>query len=103
MNTVEVLKQVTESAQRFVNKAPKQARLQVERQALLDAITRAQLVLSVSPEKLQRQQHDSSTEEDRTEAAALLRSLPGPQALSIRQQEILQGKSRPRRKHGSNR
>ena len=47
MSSGEVLKELTDAAERFVNKAPKQAKLEQDRQALLDAIMRAQLVLSV--------------------------------------------------------
>jgi hypothetical protein len=43
-----VLRELTSAAERFVNKAPKQQRLTAERQALLDALTHAQLILSVS-------------------------------------------------------
>ena len=47
MSSSEVLKELTNAAERFVNKAPKQAKLEQDRQVLLDAIMRAQLVLSV--------------------------------------------------------
>ena len=39
---------VTDAAENFVNRSPRSKRLEAERQALLDAIRRAQLVLSVS-------------------------------------------------------
>jgi hypothetical protein len=39
---------VTDAAENFVNRSPRSKRLETERQALLDAIRRAQLVLSVS-------------------------------------------------------
>ena len=47
MSKSEVLKELTDAAERFVNKAPKQTKLEHDRQVLLDAIMRAQLVLSV--------------------------------------------------------
>jgi hypothetical protein len=65
MNRLEVSKELTESAERFVNKAPRQSRLGAERQALLDAITHAQLLLSVSDTKLEPRERETSTEEDR--------------------------------------
>jgi hypothetical protein len=37
------------AAERFVNKAPNQTRLETERTALLDALRQAQLLLSLSP------------------------------------------------------
>jgi hypothetical protein len=43
-----ILRELTTAAERFVNKAPKQHRLAVDRQALLEALTRAQLILSLS-------------------------------------------------------
>ena len=39
---------VTDAAENFVNRSPRSKRLETERQVLLDAIRRAQLVLSVS-------------------------------------------------------
>lgn len=38
---------VADAAERFLNRSPRFKRLEVERQALLDAIRRAQLMLSV--------------------------------------------------------
>jgi hypothetical protein len=38
---------LTDAAERFVNRSPRLKRLEGERQALLDAITQAQLILSV--------------------------------------------------------
>jgi len=38
---------VTDAAERFLNRSPRFKRLEAERQALLDAIRRAQLMLSV--------------------------------------------------------
>ena len=43
----QALDSVTDAAERFVNHTPRLKRLETERQALLDAIRRAQLVLSV--------------------------------------------------------
>ena len=44
----EAFHMVTDAAENFVNRSPRSKRLETERQALLDAIRRAQLVLSVS-------------------------------------------------------
>ncbi len=49
MNQRDVLKLLSETAERFVNKAPKHAKLEEDRHALLDAIMQAQLLLSISP------------------------------------------------------
>jgi hypothetical protein len=46
-NSWYALTSVTEAAERFVNRTPRLKRLEAERQALLDAIRQAQLVLSV--------------------------------------------------------
>jgi hypothetical protein len=46
-NSWHALTSVTEAAERFVNRTPRLKRLEAERQALLDAIRQAQLVLSV--------------------------------------------------------
>jgi hypothetical protein len=100
MKQADVLKELAEAAERFMNKAPKQARLEAERAALIDAITRAQLVLSVHDGKTKQEEHHSSTEQDRTEGAALLRSLPGSRAMSQAQKQIMERKSRPNGKRG---
>jgi hypothetical protein len=44
----EVFHILTNAAENFVNRSPRSKRLETERQALLDAIRRAQLVLSVN-------------------------------------------------------
>ena len=44
----EAFRGVTDAAEHFVNRSPRSKRLETERQALLDAIRRAQLVLSVN-------------------------------------------------------
>jgi hypothetical protein len=46
-NSWHALTSVTDAAERFVNRTPRLKRLETERQALLDAIRQAQLVLSV--------------------------------------------------------
>ena len=46
----DALRVLTDAAERFVNKAPNQKRLEAERAALLDAILQAQLLLSVKTE-----------------------------------------------------
>jgi hypothetical protein len=48
MDVKDTLRVLTEAAERFVNKAPNQKRLEEERAALLDALMQAQLLLSVS-------------------------------------------------------
>ncbi len=47
LNAPALLGELAASAERYVNKAPKQQRLAAERQRLLDLLTRAQLFLSV--------------------------------------------------------
>jgi hypothetical protein len=47
MDAEEALRVLTEAAERFVNKAPNQKRLESDRAALLDAIMHAQLLLSI--------------------------------------------------------
>ena len=47
MHAEEALRVLAEAAERFVNKAPNQKRLEADRAALLDAIMHAQLLLSV--------------------------------------------------------
>ena len=41
-------RRITDAAESFVNRSPRSKRLEPERQALLDAIRRAQLVLSLN-------------------------------------------------------
>ena len=49
MDSKDALRQLTDAAERFVNKAPNQKRTEMERTALLDAIMHAQLLLSIAP------------------------------------------------------
>ena len=67
MTLHQTLRRLLDAAQRFEMKTPKYRRLESERQALQEAITQAQLVLSV---------HDVSQEKSKT-AGRALRSLPG--------------------------
>ncbi|MGH7257947.1 MAG: hypothetical protein ACREIM_06175 [Nitrospiraceae bacterium] len=48
MELRKALADLADAAERFVNKAPNQTRLETERAALLDALRRAQLLLSLS-------------------------------------------------------
>jgi hypothetical protein len=79
MSSGEVLKELTDAAERFVNKAPKQAKLEQDRQALLDAIMRAQLVLSLGqssgekPSDALSARHDSSGRTSRPRRLKLVR------------------------------
>ncbi|BCA56476.1 hypothetical protein W02_36160 [Nitrospira sp. KM1] len=45
--TIKTLETLTEAAEHFVNRVPRLKKNEAERQALLNAITQAQLVLSV--------------------------------------------------------
>jgi hypothetical protein len=47
MNQKDVLRELIAAAQRFVNKAPRYRRIEADRRALLDALTRAELLLSL--------------------------------------------------------
>ena len=47
LNAPVLLEELATAAERYVNKAPKQQRLAVDRQKLLDLLTRVQLFLSV--------------------------------------------------------
>ncbi|HKN87613.1 MAG TPA: hypothetical protein VJV04_12190 [Nitrospiraceae bacterium] len=67
MTLRETLRRLTDTAQRFEMKTPKYRRLEAERQALQEAITDAQLVLSV---------HDLPKEKSKN-AGRALRSVPG--------------------------
>jgi hypothetical protein len=44
--------EITDAAESFVNRSPRSKRLETQRQALLDAIRRAQLVLSLARQPL---------------------------------------------------
>ena len=48
MELRKALADLADAAERFVNKAPNQTRLETERAALLDALMQAQLLLSLS-------------------------------------------------------
>ena len=72
LSALAVLRELTDAASRFVDRAPRQKRVEADRQALLDAITRAQLVLSVGGRRA-----DESQQAEVKEAQALLRAVPG--------------------------
>ena len=71
---IEACQRLAEAAETFVNRAPRQKRLENERSALFDAISHAQLVLSVtrlpqhrdhaSPKPVARQQEAQQLAED---------------------------------------
>lgn len=52
MDAQEALRLLADAAERFVNKAPNQKRLNAERAALLDALMHAQLLLSIKTPRL---------------------------------------------------
>jgi hypothetical protein len=66
MTLRDTLKQLLEAAQRFERKTPQYKRIEVERQALRETMTQAQLILSV-PEPAQEKEKS---------AGRLLRSVP---------------------------
>ena len=75
LSALAVLRELTEAASRFVDRAPRQKRVEADRQALLDVITRAQLVLSVGGH-----QADKPKQSEVREAQVLLNSVPGKDA-----------------------
>jgi hypothetical protein len=83
IDPMRVFRHLLDTAVRFEAKAARHARLDTERRALQEAITQAQLVLSVSgkePKKTTAQEAVAPSE-DVMEASALLRALPGGRAM----------------------
>ena len=72
-----VFRQLLEAAERFEAKAAKHARSETERHALREAITRAQLVLSVSDKKEEPAPPRVPVEHQASFYGPALRSLPG--------------------------
>jgi len=73
---IEACRRLAETAETFVNRAPRQKRIEAERSALFDALSHAQLVLSVArlphevdkgPSKRERHQGQTRELEDRLE------------------------------------
>lgn len=62
----QALTSVTDAAERFVNHSPRLKRLEPERQVLLDAIRRAQLLLSVKRLPNSAETGSSGQSRDRT-------------------------------------
>jgi hypothetical protein len=62
----QALTSVTDAAERFVNHSPRLKRLEPERQVLLDAIRRAQLLLSVKRLPNSAEAGSSGPSRDRT-------------------------------------
>jgi hypothetical protein len=62
----QALTSVTDAAERFVNHSPRLKRLEAERQVLLDAIRRAQLLLSVKRLSNSTEAGSSGPSRDRT-------------------------------------
>lgn len=71
---IQACRRLAETAEAFVNRAPRQKRIEAERSALFDALSHAQLVLSVTrlpqeiekgPSKQEKQQGQTRVLEDR--------------------------------------
>ena len=71
---IQACRRLAETAEAFVNRAPRQKRIEAERSALFDALSHAQLVLSVTrlpqeiekgPSKREKQQGQTRVLEDR--------------------------------------
>ena len=71
---IQACRRLAETAEAFANRAPRQKRIEAERSALFDALSHAQLVLSVArlpqeiekgPSKREKQQEQTGALEDR--------------------------------------
>src|SRR3712207_6127332 len=81
MNHQQALRRLLDAAVRFEAKAARQSRIETERRALQEAITEAQLVLSVGAQNRKAADDPDFSAETVMEAGALLRSLPGGKAM----------------------
>ena len=81
LNPVQTLRRLLDASVRFEAKAARQARIETERRALQEAITEAQLVLSVGGQEWKAANEPGFLSETVVEADALLRSLPGGKAM----------------------
>jgi hypothetical protein len=100
MTVNEAFRKLLKAAERFEAKTPQYRRIEQERQALREAIFNAQLILSTEPPfRKSSQDKPKASAEEITEAAVLLRSLPGGKKMSPEQRRAMQQrKSKARQK-----
>jgi len=90
-------RQLVETAETFVNRAPKQKRLDAERSALLDAISHAQLVLSVYRISNKAAESASSRGQPEKNTALLERRLQELQDKSKKLEHLLEAETNERK------
>ena len=98
MNTVQALQQLLDAAIRFEARTARHTRLDAEQRVLQEAITDAQLILSVGnknrPTQANKKEREASSDAV-MEAGALLRSLPGGKGMRAEYGKTAQ-KKRPK-------
>jgi predicted KAP-like P-loop ATPase len=86
---VQACQRLAETAETFVNRAPRQKRLEAERSALFDALSHAQLVLSVTRLPQASEKDASTRQKPERETRGLEEQLKQSQAELVKSQQAL--------------
>jgi hypothetical protein len=87
---LQACQRLAETAETFVNRAPRQKRLEVERSALFDALSHAQLVLSVTRLPQETDKESSKRQKPNRDTRRLEEQLKQSQAELAKSQQTLE-------------
>ena len=87
---IQACRRLAATAETFVNRAPRQRRIEAERSALFDALSHAQLVLSVTRLPQEANKGSSKREKQQRESQVLEDSLKQTQARLAKSQHALE-------------
>lgn len=89
-DVIQACRRLAETAEAFVNRAPRQKRIEAERSALFDALSHAQLVLSVTRLPQEIEKGPSKREEQQEQTGGLEDRLKQSQADLVQSQHALE-------------
>ncbi len=89
-DVIQACRRLAETAETFVNRAPRQKRIEAERSALFDALSHAQLVLSVTRLPRESDKGSSKREKQQRDTELLEHRLKQSQAELVKSQQALE-------------
>ena len=89
-DVIQACRRLAETAETFVNRAPRQKRIEAERSALFDALSHAQLVLSVTRLPQESDKGSSKREKQQRDTDVLEHRLKQSQAELVKSQRALE-------------
>lgn len=87
---IQACRRLAETAETFVNRAPRQKRIETERSALFDALSHAQLVLSVTRLPRETEKGSSKREKQQRDTEVLEHQLKQSLAELVKSQQALE-------------